>query len=158
MILASAFGPETLSLPTPRTLSQNRLTMQPLPLTEPTPQEAPTAAANDAISANNNQERGEGDKPWIPLNSGDVGAGTATTNGDYKAAESSTVLETNEHGTTDTPSGTRKGVPPKSYTVKYVSTHKKPDDMWIIIDNEVYDVTRFQHEHPGGAKGMFSPL
>lgn len=30
-----------------------------------------------------------------------------------------------------------------------VAAHKKPDDLWIIVDEDVYDLTKFQEEHPG---------
>jgi cytochrome b involved in lipid metabolism len=30
-----------------------------------------------------------------------------------------------------------------------VSAHKKPDDLWVIIDEDVYNLTDFQTEHPG---------
>lgn len=33
-----------------------------------------------------------------------------------------------------------------------VASHNKPDDLWIIVDEEVYDLTTFQDEHPGGKK------
>ena len=35
-----------------------------------------------------------------------------------------------------------------------VLAHNLPTDLWIIIGNEIYDVTKFQNEHPGGLKGM----
>lgn len=28
--------------------------------------------------------------------------------------------------------------------------HNKPDDLWIIIDSYVYDLTDFLDSHPGG--------
>jgi cytochrome b involved in lipid metabolism len=38
-------------------------------------------------------------------------------------------------------------------SAKDVATHKTVEDgLWIIIDNEVYDVTKFIDEHPGGPK------
>jgi len=40
----------------------------------------------------------------------------------------------------------------KSFTAAEVATHKSPDDLWLIISGEVYDVTKFQHTHPGGQK------
>ncbi|KAH8881401.1 cytochrome b5, partial [Thozetella sp. PMI_491] len=37
-------------------------------------------------------------------------------------------------------------------TSREVATHSKPDDLWLIIDGDVYDVTKFREEHPGGSK------
>ncbi|KAK6218780.1 hypothetical protein LQW54_002705 [Pestalotiopsis sp. IQ-011] len=39
-------------------------------------------------------------------------------------------------------------------TLRQVADHKSADDLWIIIDEDIYDVTKFQHEHPGGHKVM----
>ncbi|KAF8216084.1 FMN-dependent dehydrogenase-domain-containing protein [Mycena galopus ATCC 62051] len=33
-----------------------------------------------------------------------------------------------------------------------VALHNKPTDCWVIIKNQVYDVTDFLQEHPGGSK------
>ncbi|KAF2202196.1 acyl-CoA dehydrogenase NM domain-like protein [Delitschia confertaspora ATCC 74209] len=33
-----------------------------------------------------------------------------------------------------------------------VATHNKADNLWIIVDEDVYDVTKFADEHPGGKK------
>ena len=41
----------------------------------------------------------------------------------------------------------------KAYTIKDVADHKTAESgLWIIIDNQVYDVTEFVNEHPGGPK------
>jgi cytochrome b involved in lipid metabolism len=41
----------------------------------------------------------------------------------------------------------------QSFTPADVATHNTPDKgLYIIIDNSVYDVTKFIDEHPGGAK------
>jgi len=41
----------------------------------------------------------------------------------------------------------------KEFKVSEVASHKTADDgMYIIIDNNVFDVTGFVDEHPGGAK------
>jgi len=40
----------------------------------------------------------------------------------------------------------------QSFKASDVATHKKPDDLWIIVDEDVYDLTKFQEEHPGGKK------
>ncbi|XP_037724574.1 cytochrome b5 isoform X1 [Drosophila subpulchrella] len=31
-----------------------------------------------------------------------------------------------------------------------IKQHNKAQDLWIVIDNKVYDVTQFRLEHPGG--------
>ncbi|KAJ3491781.1 hypothetical protein NLI96_g451 [Meripilus lineatus] len=38
----------------------------------------------------------------------------------------------------------------KVFTREEVSQHNKPDDLWIVVDSKVYDVTRFKDLHPGG--------
>ncbi|KAL3458631.1 hypothetical protein BJX64DRAFT_301836 [Aspergillus heterothallicus] len=38
-----------------------------------------------------------------------------------------------------------------TYTLEQVKTHCKPDDVWIILHNKVYDVTKYLEDHPGGA-------
>jgi cytochrome b involved in lipid metabolism len=41
--------------------------------------------------------------------------------------------------------------PRMSQTVskEQVAAHNKSDSLWIVIDEDVYDVTKFQDEHPG---------
>lgn len=33
-----------------------------------------------------------------------------------------------------------------------VTAHNGPADIWIIVGDDVFDVSSFQEEHPGGAK------
>ncbi|OAA54226.1 acyl-CoA dehydrogenase [Cordyceps fumosorosea ARSEF 2679] len=40
----------------------------------------------------------------------------------------------------------------KTFTVSDVATHNKADNLYIIVDGDVYDVTKFQDDHPGGKK------
>lgn len=40
----------------------------------------------------------------------------------------------------------------KSFSIADVATHKTKEDLWLIVDEDVYDLTKFQDEHPGGAK------
>jgi cytochrome-b5 reductase len=37
------------------------------------------------------------------------------------------------------------------YTLEQVQKHNKPDDVWIILHNKVYDVTKYLEDHPGGS-------
>lgn len=36
-----------------------------------------------------------------------------------------------------------------------ISKHAQVDDIWIVVNGKVYDVTRFAHEHPGGPESTF---
>ncbi|XP_016986980.1 cytochrome b5 isoform X1 [Drosophila rhopaloa] len=38
----------------------------------------------------------------------------------------------------------------KEIRLATVKQHNKPTDLWVVIDNKVYDVTKFRLEHPGG--------
>lgn len=31
-----------------------------------------------------------------------------------------------------------------------VASHNKPDNLYLIVDEDVYDMTKFQDEHPVG--------
>lgn len=37
----------------------------------------------------------------------------------------------------------------QTFSASDVSSHNKPDDLYIIVDEDVYDLTKFQDEHPG---------
>lgn len=37
----------------------------------------------------------------------------------------------------------------KTFSKDDVASHSKGDSLWIIVDEDVYDVTKFQDEHPG---------
>jgi cytochrome b involved in lipid metabolism len=37
------------------------------------------------------------------------------------------------------------------------SQHNTEDDLWIVIDSKVYDVTKFQKFHPGGRNVLYDP-
>ena len=40
----------------------------------------------------------------------------------------------------------------KTFTVEEVAKHNQANDCWIIIENKVYDMTKFLSSHPGGSK------
>ncbi len=40
------------------------------------------------------------------------------------------------------------------YTPEEVARHNKPDDLWIIIEDKVYDVTEWLKHHPGGQRPL----
>lgn len=37
------------------------------------------------------------------------------------------------------------------YTLEQVQNHNKPGDVWIVLHNKVYDVTKYLEDHPGGS-------
>jgi cytochrome b involved in lipid metabolism len=42
----------------------------------------------------------------------------------------------------------------QSFSISDVASHNKPTDLYIIVDEDVYDLTAFADEHPG----MTSPI
>jgi cytochrome b involved in lipid metabolism len=42
----------------------------------------------------------------------------------------------------------------KSFTLDEVKKHNKDTDCWVILHNQVYDVTKFLNDHPGGKKAI----
>ncbi|KAF8578684.1 Flavocytochrome c [Ramaria rubella] len=42
----------------------------------------------------------------------------------------------------------------KEYSVDDVAKHNKKDDVWVIVNGQVLDVTKFLPEHPGGEKAI----
>ncbi|KMZ08439.1 cytochrome b5 isoform X1 [Drosophila simulans] len=42
----------------------------------------------------------------------------------------------------------------KEIRLATVNEHNKATDLWIVIDNKVYDVTKFRLEHPGGEESL----
>ncbi|XP_017156175.1 probable cytochrome b5 isoform X3 [Drosophila miranda] len=42
----------------------------------------------------------------------------------------------------------------KEISLATVKKHNKAEDLWIVIENKVYDVTKFRLEHPGGEDSL----
>lgn len=40
---------------------------------------------------------------------------------------------------------------PKLLSAKQVAAHHSIKDCWIVVDGQVWDITDFTPEHPGGA-------
>jgi hypothetical protein len=37
----------------------------------------------------------------------------------------------------------------KTFSQSDVASHNKSDNLWVVIDEDIYDLTKFQDEHPG---------
>jgi cytochrome b involved in lipid metabolism len=44
----------------------------------------------------------------------------------------------------------------KRFSAADVASHNKPDNLYIIVDEDVYDLTKFQDEHPGMSGNPYS--
>ncbi|GFT66767.1 cytochrome b5 [Nephila pilipes] len=42
----------------------------------------------------------------------------------------------------------------KIYTLKEIAEHSNSDSAWVLINEGVYDVTKFLDEHPGGPETL----
>lgn len=40
------------------------------------------------------------------------------------------------------------------FTLQEVAKHNKKDDIWVVVDGQVLDVTKFLPDHPGGEKAI----
>ena len=41
-----------------------------------------------------------------------------------------------------------------TYTLAQIAQHNTPTDLWMVIDNNILDVTSFLKEHPGGEQTL----
>ncbi|KXJ89361.1 hypothetical protein Micbo1qcDRAFT_137206 [Microdochium bolleyi] len=44
------------------------------------------------------------------------------------------------------------------YSAKDVASHRNADDAWMVIHGEVYDVTKYMQDHPGGVEVLLESL
>jgi len=44
----------------------------------------------------------------------------------------------------------RKMEEQKTYTLEEVAKHNTPDDLWVVVEGNVYDLTKYFPRHPGG--------
>lgn len=69
--------------------------------------------------------------------------------------ESSETTE-NDSGTATTTTvssssvGTEISSQVKYYDWDEIKKHNRPDDTWLVVDNIIYDITKFKRTHPGG--------
>ena len=42
----------------------------------------------------------------------------------------------------------------KTFSLEEIAKHEEDDDLWIVVNNRVYDATEYLEEHPGGADSI----
>lgn len=42
----------------------------------------------------------------------------------------------------------------RQFSVEEIAKHNKADNLWLVIDKKVYDVTAFANDHPGGVDAL----
>lgn len=43
-------------------------------------------------------------------------------------------------------------------SARQISEHKAPNDCWVVVDKQVWDVTELLEEHPGGSASTSTSL
>lgn len=64
--------------------------------------------------------------------------------------DSSTLVPSPSSSTTSDATASVPATTPMEYTMEEIAIHNKRDDMWMVIDGGVYDLTKFFKDHPGG--------
>lgn len=89
----------------------------------------------------------------------DAGSASSSSSTGTAAAQSSPPTQTNNTAGPAGPgaaSNAAKQEPAKremkEYTLDEVAKHKSKDDVWVVVNGEVLDVTAFKADHPGGEK------
>jgi cytochrome b involved in lipid metabolism len=95
---------------------------------------------------------------WADQGSSSQSSSSSNTSGSSQS--SAPGASQSETTTTAGPDGPGKGQEPpkkqemKEYTLDEVAKHKGKDDIWVVVNGQVLNVTKFLPDHPGGAKAI----
>ncbi len=78
-------------------------------------------------------------------------ASTSSGTGSESASPSSSASASGTGSPSASPSGTTA-----SYTLAQVKTHNTAADCWTAVDGKVYNVTKWEDQHPGGSANIIS--
>ncbi|GAA5938557.1 uncharacterized protein JCM15063_005353 [Sporobolomyces koalae] len=98
----------------------------------------------------------------INYGQGSGSASSTSSSSSEASASSGDGIKPNGPSTAEQPANEKEAVTPpeekkdtkKEYTLEEVAKHNKKDDCWVIIHDQVLDVTDFAAEHPGGPKAI----
>merc|ERR1712146_456251 len=96
---------------------------------------------------------GSGNMPGtnVSINISPDGKVTVSTNGSVVSASSS---EKEENEKSEKEEEEEKTNVLQEFTVEEVARHQSKGDCWVVLNNQVYDVTEFLPDHPGGKNAI----
>ena len=99
-----------------------------------------------------NLSAGSGNMPGtnVSINISPDGKVTVSTNGSVVSAASSSESEDEKSEKKEE----EKTNALKEFTVEEVARHQSKGDCWVVLNNQVYDVTEFLPDHPGGKNAI----
>ena len=115
--------------------------------------EAVSSATEEAKEATSEAKEAKDDASETESEPASAAAATAQ-DAAGAAAEARESADAAAQAAADALAAARAKVDESEYTMAEVKEHNKKDDCWTVIDGDVYDLTDWVGQHPGGAKNI----
>lgn len=90
----------------------------------------------------------------VSINVSPDGKVTVSSNGKTSVSASDASATSNASSTTSKKEPETKAQTLREFTPEEVARHTKKGDCWVVLNNQVYDVTEFLPDHPGGKNAI----